>query len=601
MSRIVGIDLGTTNSCVAVVEGAEPRVLANREGARTTPSVVAFTDAGRLVGQPARRQALANPRRTVFAAKRLMGRKFDDPAIQEYAARVPYTIAHLDNGDAGVDVGGEVLSPEQVSGIVLQELKEAAEEILDEEVDRAVITVPAYFDDAQRQATRDAGEIAGLEVLRIINEPTVAAFAHGLGDERANVAVYDLGGGTFDISILERSGDVFEVRATAGDPFLGGEDFDYQVISWLAEVVRSDQGSFDPDRMVSQRLREAAEAAKCELSFEEEAEINLPFLVDDYHLKRRLSRSEFDELVADLVARTRKPVVDALEQADLRADQIDEVLLVGGQTRTLAVRRLAEELFGTEPQAGVNPEEVVAMGAALQGGVLAGEIDDVVLLDVTALSLGVETQGGLFTPVIPRNSTIPTRESLIFTTVKDDQEEVEVHVLQGERQIASDNRSLGKFSLVGIPAAPKGVPQIDVTFAIDSDGIVEVKARDQTSGVEQEIEIAPAGGLSRDDIERMVAEAQEQAAVDEQRREERSTRVRLESLIASTEKSLQQYSSVIGAEVKSVAEQALEHAREALVSGQFGAVEESLSEMARVSRAVAEAMIGGDEGDGENT
>ncbi len=592
MSRIVGIDLGTTNSCLAVVDGSEARVVVNREGARTTPSVVGFTDTGRLVGDAAKRQTLANPRRTIFAVKRLMGRKFVDPAIQDFSARVPYSIIELKNGDAGVDIGGKQWSPEEISALVLRELKDAGEEALDEEIGRAVITVPAYFDDAQRQATRDAGEIAGLEVLRIINEPTAAAFAHGMKADRATVGVYDLGGGTFDVSILQRGEEVFEVRSTSGDPFLGGEDFDQRVIDWMLGEIESDTGAtVGDDPLIGQRLRESAEAAKCQLSVDSETEITLPFLIDDYHLKRTLSRDQFEELVAELVERTREPALDALSEAGLRADQIDEVLLVGGQTRTPSVVRLAAEIFATEAEAGVNPEEVVAVGAALQGGVLVGEIDDVVLLDVTPLSLGVETQGGLFTRVIPRNSAIPTREASVFTTVRDTQDRVDIHVLQGERDIAVNNRSLGKFTLVGIPDAPKGVPQVEVVFAIDSDGIVKVNARDQVSGAERALEIAPAGGLARDDIQRLVEEAEEHALEDDQRREERRTRVRLESLIASAQKSLQEHAPVIGGKIKVAIEQAIERAQSSLVSGEFTAVEESLNEMSMMAQEVSRALI----------
>lgn len=597
MANIVGIDLGTTNSCLAVIERGEAHVLSNREGARTTPSVVAFGDAGRIVGQEARRQALANPRRTVFAVKRLMGRKFDDPEIQKFARRVPYSIVEMDNGDAGVDVGGKVWAPEEISALILRDLKESAEEALGGSVDQAVITVPAYFDDAQRQATRDAGEIAGLDVMRIINEPTAAAFAHGVRGGEAKVAVYDLGGGTFDVSILARADAVFEVLSTAGDPFLGGEDFDHCIVEWMRAEVEEDSGrELDDDPVLAQRLREAAEAAKCQLSVDQEAEINLPFLIDDYHLKRTLTRERFEELVGELVERTREPATDALQEAGVRVDQIDEVLLVGGQTRTPLVYRQVEEIFAVEPQSDVNPEEVVAVGAALQAGVLAGEIDDVVLLDVTPLSLGVETQGGLFTRVIHRNSAIPTRESQVFTTVYDDQDQVDIHVLQGEREIAADNRSLGQFSLVGLPEAPKGVPQIEVVFAIDSDGIVQVSARDQVSGTEQAIEIAPAGGLSREDVEHMVAEAEEMSHGDEARREERRTRMRLEGLIASTEKSLSQYATLIDAKVTSDAEQAIEKAQGGLVSGDIGQVEEALNQMSVIGRMVAEAMIDADAG-----
>jgi molecular chaperone DnaK len=491
LSKILGIDLGTTNSCVAIVEATVPRVLANREGSRTTPSIVAFAEEGdRLVGQIAKRQAITNPENTVHAVKRLIGRKYKDAEVERARGVLPYTLVQASNGDLKIEIRDRQYSPEEISAQVLREIKEFAEEILGEPVTEAVITVPAYFDDSQRQATKDAGKIAGLEVQRIINEPTAAALAYGLdrGQEGGNIAVYDLGGGTFDVSVLQLTQGIFQVRSTSGDTYLGGEDFDQRIMDWLIAGFQEETGiDLRNDRMALQRLKEGAERAKCELSSAEEAPINLPFISADRtgprHLARTLTRAHFESLVKELVERTEGPCQDALRQAGLRADQIDEVLLVGGQTRTPMVMRAVERIFGRAPNREINPDEVVAMGAAVQGGILRGDIKDLVLLDVTPLSLGVETQGGLFTRLIDRNSTIPTKSTQIFTTVVDNQDTVEVHVLQGERQIANENKSLGRFELVGIPPAPRGVPQIEVSFAIDSNGIVNVSARDMATSL----------------------------------------------------------------------------------------------------------------------
>jgi molecular chaperone DnaK len=521
VGKILGIDLGTTNCCVAVVEGTAPQVLANREGSRTTPSIVAFTEDGeRLVGQIAKRQAITNPLNTVFAVKRLVGRKFDSPETAHAREVLSYEIARAANGDVKIRSRGKEYSPEEISAFILQEIKEFSEEVLGEEITEAIVTVPAYFDDAQRQATRDAGRIAGLDVLRIINEPTAAALAYGLDRKGSEVvAVYDLGGGTFDVSILELGDGLYEVKSTAGDTYLGGEDFDKKIMDWLLEDFQKTTGiDLKQDRMALQRLKEAAEKAKCELSSAMETTITLPFISADAsgpkHISRSLTRDKFEQLVADLIDRTAAPCLDALAAAKMQPSDVDQVILVGGQTRTPRVQRMVAELFGREPSREINPDEVVAIGAAIQGGVLKGEIKEVVLLDVTPLSLGIETHGGLFEKLIERNATIPTKNTKVFTTVADNQSVVEIHVLQGERELSKENKSLGRFELVGIPTAPRGVPQIEVTFAIDSNGIVHVSARDLATGKAQGMQLNPAGGLSQSEIDRIIREASAFAAAD---------------------------------------------------------------------------------------
>jgi len=599
VSKILGIDLGTTNSCVAIVEATVPRVLANREGSRTTASIVAVSDEGdRLVGQIAKRQAITNPENTVFAVKRLVGRKFSDPQVARAREMLPYSLVQASNGDVKIEIRDRHFSPEEISAMILREIKEFAEETLGEEVKEAVITVPAYFDDSQRQATKDAGRIAGLEVLRIINEPTAAALAHGL-DRReggGTIAVYDLGGGTFDISILELSQGIFEVRSTSGDTYLGGEDFDQRIIAWLMEEFQVETGiELRGDRMALQRLKEAAERAKCELSTAEEAAINLPFISADRsgprHLARTLTRAHFESLVQDLIARTEGPCRDALKSAGLRPDQIHEVLLVGGQTRTPAVVRAVEAIFGRTPNGDINPDEVVAMGAAIQGGILRGDIKDLVLLDVTPLSLGVETQGGLFTRLIERNSTIPTKNTQIFTTVVDNQDTVEIHVLQGERQIAGENRSLGRFELVGIPPAPRGVPQIEVTFALDSNGIVNVSARDLATNLSQSVEITPAGGLSEDEVNRLVEEATKLSQSDLQKREIRQYKNRLEGLIYSNERVFEQFRDMLQEADSRKIHEALLQARMALTNEQRADLEAAIFDLNSVSRMLSDVML----------
>jgi molecular chaperone DnaK len=548
MSKVIGIDLGTTNSCVAVMEGKSPKVIPNAEGSNITPSIVAFTDSGeRLVGQAAKRQAVTNPTNTIFAVKRLIGRRFEDPMVSKDMGLVPYKIVKADNGDAWVEAQGKKYSPSQISAFTLQKMKETAEAYLGEKVSQAVITVPAYFNDAQRQATKDAGKIAGLEVLRIINEPTAAALAYGLEKKKTGtIAVYDLGGGTFDVSVLEIGDGVFEVKSTNGDTFLGGEDFDKEIIDYLASEFKKEQGiDLRNDRLALQRLKEAAEKAKIELSSSVQTEVNLPFITADAsgpkHLNIKLTRAKLESLVDTLIQRTIEPCKAALKDAGLKASEIDEVVLVGGMTRMPKVIETVKQFFGREPHRGVNPDEVVAIGAAIQAGVLKGDVKDVLLLDVTPLSLGIETLGGVFTRLIDRNTTIPTRKSQVFSTAEDSQNAVTIRVFQGEREMAADNKMLGQFDLVGIPPAPRGVPQIEVTFDIDANGIVNVSAKDKGTGKEQQIRIQASGGLSESDIERMVKDAESHATEDKKRRALVEAKNQAESLVHSAEKSLKEY------------------------------------------------------------
>ncbi|PLT89686.1 molecular chaperone DnaK [Sinorhizobium medicae] len=548
MAKVIGIDLGTTNSCVSVMDGKDAKVIENAEGARTTPSMVAFTEDGeRLVGQPAKRQAVTNPENTLFAIKRLIGRTFEDPTTQKDKGMVPYKIVKADNGDAWVEAHDKSYSPSQISAMILQKMKETAESYLGEKVEKAVITVPAYFNDAQRQATKDAGKIAGLDVLRIINEPTAAALAYGLDKkEGKTIAVYDLGGGTFDISVLEIGDGVFEVKSTNGDTFLGGEDFDMRLVEYLASEFKKEQGiDLKNDKLALQRLKEAAEKAKIELSSSQQTEINLPFITADAsgpkHLTMKLSRAKFESLVDDLIQKTIAPCKAALKDAGVSAAEIDEVVLVGGMTRMPKVQETVKQLFGKEPHKGVNPDEVVAMGAAIQAGVLQGDVKDVLLLDVTPLSLGIETLGGVFTRLIERNTTIPTKKSQVFSTADDNQSAVTIRVSQGEREMAADNKLLGQFDLVGIPPAPRGVPQIEVTFDIDANGIVQVSAKDKGTGKEHQIRIQASGGLSDAEIEKMVKDAEANAEADKKRREGVEAKNQAESLVHSSEKSLQEH------------------------------------------------------------
>ena len=598
MGKILGIDLGTTNCCVSVVEGATPQVLTNREGSRTTPSIVGFTEDGeRLVGQIAKRQSITNPMNTVFAVKRLVGRKYDAEETQHAREVLPYEIVRAVNGDVKIRARAREYSPEEISAFILSEIKEFSEEALGEEITEAIITVPAYFDDAQRQATRDAGRIAGLEVLRIINEPTAASLAYGLDRKGSEVvAVYDLGGGTFDISILQLGDGIYEVKATAGDTYLGGEDFDKKIMDWLLDDLRKATGiDLRQDRMALQRLKEAAEKAKCELSTATETTITLPFISADAsgpkHINRTLTRERFESLVADLIDRTAAPCLDALSAAGLKPSDVDQVILVGGQTRTPKVQRMVAELFGREPNRDINPDEVVAIGAAIQGGVLKGEIKDVVLLDVTPLSLGIEMHGGVFEKLIERNSTIPTKNTKVFTTVADNQSVVEIHVLQGEREIAKDNKSLGRFELVGIPVAPRGVPQIEVTFAIDSNGIVNTSARDLATGKAQGMQINPAGGLSQNEIDKIIKEASAFAEADHERREIAAIKNRLEGMIASNERVLGEFGGSLADDERQRIEETLKRSREIATGESREAFNEAIFDMQGVSKVLTRVML----------
>jgi molecular chaperone DnaK len=597
MAKVIGIDLGTTNSCVAVMEGKTPKVIENAEGMRTTPSIVAFTDEGeRLVGQPAKRQAVTNPERTIFAVKRLIGRRYDDPMVEKDKKLVPYKISRASNGDAWVESEGKTYSPSQISAFILQKMKETAEAYLGSKVEQAVITVPAYFNDAQRQATKDAGKIAGLEVLRIINEPTAAALAYGLDKSKTGtIAVYDLGGGTFDISILEIGDGVFEVKSTNGDTFLGGEDFDMRLVNYLADEFQKEQGiDLRRDKLALQRLKESAEKAKIELSSTTQTEINLPFITADAagpkHLTMKLTRAKFEALVDDLVQKTIEPCKRAIKDAGLSAAEINEVVLVGGMTRMPKVQEVVKQLFGKEPHKGVNPDEVVAVGAAIQAGVLQGDVKDVLLLDVTPLSLGIETLGGVFTRLIDRNTTIPTKKSQVFSTAEDGQTAVTIRVFQGEREMAADNKMLGQFDLVGLPPAPRGIPQVEVTFDIDANGIVNVSAKDKGTGKEQQIRIQASGGLSEADIEKMVKDAEAHAEDDKKRKAEVEAKNHAEAMVHTTEKALSEHGSKVSEGDRRAIENAMADLKEALKGSDAEAITAKANALQQASMKLGEAM-----------
>ena len=601
MAKVIGIDLGTTNSCVAVMEGGSPKVIENAEGARTTPSVVAFTkDGERLIGQPAKRQAVTNPDSTIYAVKRLIGRRYDDPMTKKDMELVPYKIAKGKNGDAWVTAGGEDYSPSQISAFILQKMKETAEAYLGEKVTQAVITVPAYFNDAQRQATKDAGQIAGLEVLRIINEPTAAALAYGLDKtENKTIAVYDLGGGTFDISILEVGDGVFEVKSTNGDTFLGGEDFDTKLVDYLADKFKAKEGiDLRSDKLALQRLKEASEKAKIELSSAQTTEVNLPFITarmeggatTPLHLVETISRANLEKLVDDLIKRTLEPLKKAMADAGLKNEQIDEVVMVGGMTRMPKVRDVVKQFFGKEPHTGVNPDEVVAIGAAIQAGVLQGDVKDVLLLDVTPLSLGIETLGGVFTRMIDRNTTIPTKKSQTYSTADDNQQAVTIRVFQGEREMAADNKLLGQFDLVGIPPAPRGVPQIEVTFDIDANGLVSVSAKDKGTGKEQQIRIQASGGLSDADIDQMVKDAEKFAEEDKKRREAAEAKNNAESLVHTTERQIAEHGDKVDASLKAEIEAAIAETKTAIDGGDAEAMKEKASALGQVAMKLGQAI-----------